>query len=98
MRKRKLKIIIASVLIFLIITNPDLKVFKEHVGVQQTSVNVKRNYNFILFSIYQYQYRNENYTDNYIGKSYYLGIAANFFSLNDEPVNTESTKVPYNDY
>ena len=54
MRKRKLKLIIVSILIFLIITNPDLKAFKEYAGIRQTSLNVKRGYNFIIFSIYEY--------------------------------------------
>ena len=88
MRKKGIKIITAFIIIFLIITNPDMKVFKEYVGVRQTSVNVKRNYNFIIFSMYQYTYEESTGVEEYTYKKYYLGIAANFF-----PVKTFVNKV-----
>lgn len=86
--KRKPKLIIAIVIIFLIITNPSLKAFKDYVGVRQTNLNARRNFNFIIFSIYKEEYKNQgseaygmsSYTSSYT--HYYLGIAENFFHLN----------------
>jgi hypothetical protein len=75
MRKMKFKIVIASILIFLIITNPSLKTFKDYVNT-----DARRNYNFILFSIYQHiEYDRSGYGSY---TYYYLGIAENFFNLN----------------
>lgn len=86
--KRKPKLIIAIVIIFLIITNPSPKSFKDYLGVSQTNLNARRNFNFIIFSIYKEEYQNqasEAYgvtSSSYSYKHYYLGIAENFFNLN----------------
>ncbi len=73
---KKIWMVIFSILLFLIITNPSLQNFKEYKGIEpeaQYDKAVRRNYNFILFSIYQQSNGEGLYYDNY-----YLGIAANF--------------------
>lgn len=74
--------IIISVILFLIITNPSLKTFKEDTGYS----NGKREYNFLLFSIfksdkYHFDIVNNKAQNKYLGTEYYLGIALNTFNI-----------------
>jgi hypothetical protein len=74
MRKvKKVWIILISIIIFLIITNPSPSRYKEYCGCPHTA---KRDYNFFIFSIY------EGYYPDRI-PAYYLGIALNFFKVED---------------
>jgi hypothetical protein len=75
--KITIRIVIASLIIFLFITNPSLKDFKEFKGISHSYTNAKRNYNFILFSIYQEADR----FGYYLGSDYYIGIADNFLLI-----------------
>ena len=80
--KRKfsvIKITIGIILIVLIVSNPSLKDFKEFKGIEPEAKYdkaVRRNYNFILFSIYQQADENSNY-----GSIYYLGVLDLFFEF-----------------
>ena len=74
MRKiKKVWIIIISIVIFLTLTNPSPSRYKEYSGGNYIP---KRDYNFFIFSIYKGYYPGRD-------PSYYLGIAYNFFRLED---------------
>lgn len=68
---KKLRVIVFLIIVFLIVTNPSVKDYKEYTG----SEIVKRKYNFILFSLYDKGDKDGDYLSNY----YDLGIASNFF-------------------
>ena len=75
----KQRIIVASIIIFLIATNPSLQNFKEFKGIEPVAENnlaVRKNYNFVLFSIYQQADDN-----GYYHSVYYVGTAYNFFQF-----------------
>lgn len=75
---KKLWIIIFSIVLFLLLTNPTYKNFKEFKGIEpeaQYDKAVRRNYNFILFSIYQ-----QSDGEGHYG-AFYIGIASNFFEF-----------------
>jgi len=70
---KKVWIIIISIVIFLIFTNPSPSRYKEFSGGNYVP---KRDYNFFIFSIYEGYYPSRY-------PAYYLGIALNFFKLED---------------
>ena len=79
-KTKKLWLVIICIVIFLILTNPGFKSFKEFKGIHpyaEYNMHVKRNYNFLLFSIYQ---QANDDAGNY-GSYYYFGIALNFFGF-----------------
>ena len=74
----RIKLIIGIALIFMIITNPSIKEFKEFIGISPAAEDnnaVRRTHNFILFSIYQ----EANDKGEFYYSTSYLGIASNFF-------------------
>jgi hypothetical protein len=77
-KNRKKLYIIGTVLLLLIITNPSLKSFKEHLG-QTTDNGLSRNYNLLVFSIYDDSYNK------------YLGIFENFIKIGSIPQQTTVT-------
>jgi hypothetical protein len=55
------------VLLFLIITNPSLKQFKEHIGITKEKyydLTFRRTNNYIIFSKYQFSYSRAADDDN----------------------------------
>jgi len=80
-RTTTIKIMVCLFVIFLIITNPSLRDFKEYKGVEpeaKYNLGARKDYNFILFSIYEQADDEGIYRSNY----YYIGIIANFFVIN----------------
>ncbi len=69
--KKKWLIVLGIALVF-IIGNPSIRKFKSYIYEPKSS-DIRREYNFLLFSIYT---ENKNYD-----KTYYLGILFNFFNL-----------------
>jgi len=81
LKRRTITLIVFLFVIFLIITNPSLRDFKEYKGVEpeaKYNLGARKDYNFILFSIYEQADVEGNYRSNY----YYIGIIANFFEIN----------------
>ena len=77
---KKIWIIVISIALFLIITNPNVKRFKEY-GKEGT-----RKYNFLLFSIFENTVYPEGILTlgHHYPTEYHLGIALNFFKLKEE--------------
>lgn len=81
LKRTTIKLIVCSFAIFLIITNPSLRDFKEYKGVEpeaKYNLGARKDYNFILFSIYEQADDEGIYRSNY----YYIGIIDNFFEIN----------------
>ena len=82
-KRRRTFSITSIIVLFLVITNPSLKAFKEHIGAltdngdktnQRFSI-IRRNSNYFLFSFYEYE---DSTTDR---DYYYLAIAGNFYPV-----------------
>ena len=85
---KKIWVIVISIVLFLIITNPDVKNFKEagNIGI--------RKYNFLLFSIFEETISRDDrkiwvngkivHEDAFTSTTYYLGIVLNFIKLKEE--------------
>jgi hypothetical protein len=85
---KKIWVIVISIVLFLIITNPDVKKFEEagNAGI--------RKYNFLLFSIFEENISgyhgqvvvNGRLVQENVATStkYYLGIVSNFIKLKEE--------------
>ena len=81
LKRRTIKLTVCLFVIFLIITNPSLRDFKEYKGVEpeaKYNLAARKDYNFILFSIYEQADDEGDYLSNY----YYIGIVSNFFEIN----------------
>jgi hypothetical protein len=65
---KKTQYIIAGIIAILIITNPSLRSFKEHLGYTESN-GLSREYNFLLCSVYQ------------DGNTTYFGICENFINI-----------------
>ena len=68
-KMKKFWILISVLIIFLIITNPNMKNFKDYVG-SNTYRDLRRLNNFLFFSIYEDEYGTK-----------YIGICLNFTTL-----------------
>jgi len=84
--KRVTLIIIGAVLLFLIITNPSMKRFREF---NDSSYTQRRVSNYIIFSVYETtidRYIGGSGTNQYVGiTDKYVGIAYNFFKIDSSP-------------
>lgn len=81
-KRRDLKFAIAGLVVFLIITNPSLKDFRDFEGLypyETKFIGLKRSHNFILFSVFEKRDRSEGE----LRSSSYLGVAGNFFKRDD---------------
>ena len=75
---KKWPLIIAAILLLFIILNPSMKQFKEYMGKGTSSLfEYRRASNFLIYSIYEYEYGFEN--------KKYIGILSNFILL--KPTN-----------
>jgi hypothetical protein len=96
--KKKYKYIIAALILILLLTNPSMQKFQDFKG-QKNIVNgeLKRNFNFLLFSIYSdnselkydkdYSSRYEEYSKYRIHK-YYVGVLMNFVKVTETEERT----------
>jgi hypothetical protein len=73
---RIILIFVGSILIFLIITNPSMRKFKEF----NDSEIQKRTKNYILFSVYV---ATDYYLSDYSHTTRYLGVAFNFYEMDN---------------
>lgn len=75
---KKIWLLIGGVLLLLILLNPGINRFKEYIGLNsKSSKNIKRNNNFLIFSIYEESQNNKKY----------IGILFNFIEINKKSVN-----------
>lgn len=70
---RRLKTIVAVIIIVLIITNPSVKDFKDYIGTSSYS-GLSRKQNWLIFSVYEYDYHNYS-------TSRYIAVFMNFFRI-----------------
>jgi len=84
---KKIWVIVITIVLFLIITNPDLKRFREF------RYGGTRKYNFFLFSIFEVPGIPEgsprpvgarDWLPSDFSTKYYLGIVSNFIKLKEE--------------
>lgn len=71
-RNAYLKRVLIPLAVVLLLTNPNLREFKEHLGRVEYN-RLSRQYQFFFFSVYKFDY--------YGGWNIYLGIAGNFIDI-----------------
>ena len=79
MKKKTILFIIGGILVILIVTNPSVSAFKDHLGAPST-LGMERKYNFFVCSIFRYD-------------TEYIGVLGNFIEVKAIPDTIASAKV-----
>ncbi|MEP7171696.1 MAG: hypothetical protein ABI855_20150 [Bacteroidota bacterium] len=84
MKRNKILLWLGAVILILVLTNPTPRDLKDHVG---TDFKIKREYNFLIFSVYSYTQDSTLHFKGQIIPGYsetiYFGILKNFIVITE---------------